>query len=279
MKDQDLDRILDRWADEETATAPEMRPAPEMYDRVAALERRRRPVLRLTRRSLWAAVLAAVVVLVLAYTILAHPARPLVPGGGQQVAMLQQRDASFADEKGRPEEVPSRGKGPPSGLTAFRQLLLQVKGPRLTTVQSVDLLAPRPPSIVLTSEDSYRLLLEPAVEGHVYVFQRLPSGGLAQLFPAEVRSVIQNPLQAARKVYLPAPPRGFYVEGEQGQGVLYIVFADAPLADLETLSERASRGSLLGRRKAQVDLGALLEALTTARGEEVQAWAIPLVHR
>jgi hypothetical protein len=264
MQDRDLDKIMAKWADDETASAPKLRPTAEMYERVAALGRKRVLGSLLSRRLVWVAAGAALAVFVLVYALV-HSSFLIVPGMGQQRAHVSQRAqvsqrAAFAPGKGPARGgPPPKGKGPAGGPAHLKQLEFQVKGLGSSVVRSIDLLAQHLPRVVLTAEDSYRLVLEPAADRHVYVYQRSPSGTLVALYPNEAHSPARNPVHAGGTVYLPAEPNGFYLEKEEGVVRLYVVAAEEPVPELEALYDRYSRPGLRLGRQRNLDL--LLERL------------------
>jgi hypothetical protein len=271
MQDRDLDKVIGKWVDDETASAPKMRPTAEMYEQVASLGRKRSRGLFALRRLVWTTGLAALVVLVLTYVLVYSPV--VVPGAGQQVAQVPQR-AAFAADKGQTRSAPPpKGKGPRGGASPFRQLLFEVRGADSPAVRSVDVLAPGARPIVLTADDSYRLLLESVAARYVYVYQQAPTGALSLLYPNEAYSPKQNPMLAAETAYLPAAPSGFYLEGEVGRFRLYIVAAEEPASELETLYARYSaRGIRFDRDKRLALLEDRLETLAGGLIEGTTGW-------
>lgn len=269
MQDRDLDKIVQQWVDDETASAPKMRPTAEMYERVASLGRKRSLGLFAARYPAWIAALAAVVILVLAWTLVQWS--PLVrPAGGQQVAQLPLRSA-FASEKGEPRSgPPNKGKGPPGEPAHLKQLEFQIRRTGSPVLRSVDLLAPQPSSVVLTADDSYRLVLAPVTDRYVYVYQQLPGGAIVSLYPNAVYSPVQNPMRADRPVYLPTEPNGFYLKEEEGSVRLYVVAAEEPVPELGTWYGQP--GFRLWRRKSPVLVRERLEALVGGQTAGAAAW-------
>ena len=78
----------------------------------------------------------------------------------------------------------------------FQKLVFQVQGSDSSALHSVDVLAPSAQTVVLTADDSYRLLFEPEAARYVYVYQQAPTGALSLLYPNEVYSPKQNPMAA-----------------------------------------------------------------------------------
>jgi hypothetical protein len=279
MQDRDLDKILQKWSDAETAKAPKMRPTAEMYERVVSLGRRRSLRHLVARRPAWATAAAAVALLLVAFSVV-QLSSLLGSQSVPQAAQVALRTA-FAGEEGPSRGgPPEKGKGPPQGEGAVRQLVLQVLEAEPSAVRSVDLLTPKLSTVRLTSEASYRLRIELEEARHVYVYQEALNGSLALLFPNQVYSPKRNPTPAGGVIYLPAEPHGFYVEGETGSLWLIIVVAEEPMPELLTLYERYSRpGISLSRSRSLALLGQRLDALTNEETEKARGWRVGLEAR
>ena len=161
MKDQDVDVLLDNWADHETTSAPEMRPTAEMYRLVRAKARARTLSLVRSRWTAVGAAVAAVLVLAIAYVVAVHPSLLI---GGQtvpQVAQVRQREG-FGSEKGvvvRGQTL-SKDKGSRGAPGPFTQLAFHFQRSDSRIVESVDLRVPQPETLSLSADDNYRLLVE-----------------------------------------------------------------------------------------------------------------------
>jgi hypothetical protein len=248
-----------------------MRPTAEMYERVASSGRKRPLGLFVARRPAWAMALAALLVLALAYTLV--QLSPLVtPGAGQAVAQVPQRTAFVAQKGAQRGGPPPGGKGSRAGPTVFEQLVFQVRGADALAVRSADVLAPPRTTTVLTSADSYRLVLELAAPRQVYVYQQVPAGALALLYPNEAYGPVERPVPAAETVYLPAEPNGLYLDEVEGQIRLYVVAAEEPVPALETLVRYSQRGIRLGRRKSLARLQEKLDAIAAGQVEGASGW-------
>jgi len=272
MDDRDLDKIMDKWVDDETASAPKLRPTAEMYERIVSLGSKRPLGALLSRRLVWVTAGAALAVLALVYTLV-YSSVLVVPGMGQRFTQVSQRVA-FAPEKGPVRGgPPPKGKGPRGEPSPFSQLEFQVKGAGSSTVRSVDVLASQASRIRPVADDSYRLVLQPAADQYVYVYQQSPGGTLVALYPNQGYSPAQNPAFGGETFYLPAEPNGFYLEGEEGSVRLYVVAAKEPIPELETLYERYSGpGIRLGRQKSLALLLERLDALVGGQVEGASGW-------
>jgi hypothetical protein len=243
-----------------------------MYERVAALGQKRSLGQLFARRPAWATALAVTVVLVLALTVVQFVPF-VVPGGGQQVAQLPQRAVFVAEKSRSPDTPPPGDKGERGGRSQFRQLVFQAREANSRAIRSVNVLTLYARPVVLTAEDSYRLVLEPAAVQYVYVYQQTPAGMLVQLYPNEAYSPRQNPMQAEKKVYLPGEPNGFYLEGQEGASRLYVVAARASVSELESLyAQYSQRGIWLGRRKSLATVQELLDVIVEGQMDGVSGW-------
>ena len=109
MQERDLDKAMAKWADEESASAPKLRPTDEMYRQVASLGRKRGLRLLVARRPAWATALAVVATLVLATALAAVvQLSPRRAPEGRLVAQVPQRAAFEGKGVGGPSP---RGKG------------------------------------------------------------------------------------------------------------------------------------------------------------------------
>jgi len=281
MRDQDFEKIMDTWADHESESAPEMHPTADMYRMIQA-KQKRKPLFPFYFR--WATVGTAVISLValaILYTVLFHPSIFSGPPSGQKVAFVGQREG-FVSEKGIivKETVAPRGKGERKGPISFRQLVLHFQKQGSPFVEGIDLQAPQEESIALTSADNYRLLLEPAQDCYVYVFQLTSSDILVKLFPNETYSSVQNPLQRGQTHHLPSAPNWFYLDEKEGQERLYIVASTEPMQDLEDLYAQYSRTG--DESKEQEILSSLLKKLDTVketRPEKASDWVFVFHHQ
>jgi hypothetical protein len=269
MQDRDLDKIVIKWADEESAFAPKLRPTDEMYRQVVSLGRKRGLGLLFARRPAWATALAAIALLVLSVTVVQLSPR-LVPEG-RLVAQVPHRAAFEGKGEQRGGSSPRGPKGEPSPSL---QLVFQVWQAASSSVRSLDVL-PLSAVVELAADDSYRIVLQPVAATHVYVYQRMSSGALVPLYPNQAYSPAQNPIEAGEMIYLPAEPNGFYLDNGDEAGRLYVVAAKTPLVELEALSEEYSRaGGLWGRRKSLVRLQERLDALVAGQVAGADGWTL-----
>jgi hypothetical protein len=278
MRDQDFDQAMDAWADHETEAAPEIRPTADMYRMVRAKQRRPVPFLH----SRWAAVGAAVVGLMM-FAVL-YTALFLNVPSGQEMALVGQR-AGFASER----EVVVRGttpphKGPKGEPVPFERLMFHFQRQGSQLVEGLDLQVPQEETISLASADNYRLLLEPAQDRYLYIFQLTSSGVLVKLFPNGTYSSIQNPLRQGRTVHLPSEPNWFYLDETAaslaGEERLYIVASAQPMPDLEDLYAQYVQADDESNRQAL--LSSLLEKIAAVEetpSEDVAGWVFVFNHR
>jgi len=272
MTDRDFEKLMDTWADQEAASAPQLRPTAAMYRMVRA-RGKRKPLLRLSLR--WAALGAAVVcLLVVAVTLTVVR----LPSDGIAAVGLRE---GFASERGiiirGPAATP--GKGPRRGPLFFGELMFQFHRPGSEFVEGVDLRIARQEAVALTSADNYRLFLEPAQDCYVYLFQRTASDALVRLFPDETYGPLQNPLRQGQPYYVPAEPHWFYLEGKPGDEHLYVVASTQPLQDLEGLYARYSQADESDRREILSRLLEMLETAAEAHGEGSAGWAFAFQHQ
>jgi hypothetical protein len=287
MKDQELETILDAWADDEGQSAPEMRPTAEMYRMVRA---RKGAGSLVFGRLRWAPLAATVAVLAVLAVVWAALARPfLLPWSRstQQIAQVGLREG-FAVEPGvkvpkKPGGMPGGippGKGPRRGAMPFWQLEFQFQRSDLPVVEAIDLQAPQPAAVMLTADDNYRLLLEPGESRYITIYQLTSSNGLVQLFPHEAHRPARNPLSIGQETYVPSEPNWFHLGQDTGQERLHVIASAQPMQDLEELYARYRRAVFPARR--QELLARLVETLDVVQQGNVEGadgWVVTIDHR
>lgn len=261
MRDQDFERIMESWAEHETASAPDLHPTVDLYQMVRARRKRRSVFPAFSPRLTLSTAAASLTLFVVAYILLFQPSMRSGAPSGQRVAFVGQREG-FAPGKGVVVRgvTPEKGKG--HGSTPFEQLLFHFQKQDARFIEAIDLQAPPKETLTLTSADNYRLFLAPARDGYVTIFQLTSFNTLVKLFPNEAYSAAQNPLQRGQTHYVPAEPNWFYLGQDPGKERLYVVAATGPLPDLEDLYARYSQAD--GDTDKQEILSSLLEQLEAA---------------
>lgn len=265
MSDKDLDRTLETWADQEAASAPEMQPTDEMY-RLVRARTERRLSLALPRWTPVSAGAAILIVLAIVSTLILvkTPTEP-------QLAYIPQREG-FAAHKDVVVKGTPTGKGPQRGVACLEPMFqFQRRGSQF--VEGIDLRHPPADRVSLTSEDNYRLLLDPLQDCWVYAFQVTASGELIRLYPDDRYSAAPNPLRQGRPVYVPSQPSWLYVDGEIGQERLYVVASAQPLPELDDLYVRYSQARAPNKPQARA---ALLEQIDSPKGS---SWTFAFKHQ
>ena len=237
MKDKEFQKAVEKWSEAELASAPDLRPTPEMVGLVRAKEEPRRARTASSRWAL-AAVAAASILLIVALSA-------LILRSGQIPGYAPAPEATLIAQRVGPDAVQTTivqgegkgtgAKGPARGRSAFRQLLFEVQRPDSAEVLAVDLLNPPAETVVLTPADNYRLALEPLEERHVYAYQYTSSGSLVQVFPNPAYNAAENPLLPGEVTRIPAEPNWLYLDGAPGEERLYVLAAAQPLRELEKI--------------------------------------------
>jgi hypothetical protein len=278
MRDDDLEKIMDEWAAHEIESASQMRPTAEMHRLVQARQTRRPSYLFSSRWAMTGAAMVGLIVLAILYAVLLQPSTP----PSQKVAFVEQREG-FPAEKGvdirkgaaTPSEKGSRGEP-----AAFSQLLFQFQHQDSRSVEAIDLQNPPTQILALTWADNYRLLMEPAQDRYVYVFQLTSSGALVQLFPNGTYSPTPNPLRRGQTYYLPSEPNWFFLDENTGTERLYVVASAAPIQDLEDLYDQYSQTEdEPGKQEMLSSLLAMLKARVEAPSEGTSGGVFTFDHR
>jgi hypothetical protein len=280
MKDKDFENIMDSWAERETASAPEMQPTAEMFRLVQARQEPSPVSLFRSRRVLAAAAFAGLTLFLVLYAVLLRPAGQLDGPSGQAIAAVGLREGFAADNAAVVKTTPlpqEKGKG--RGPATFEQLVFQYQIDDTESVLSVNFQSPQEGVFTLTAADNYRLLLTPAQDRYIYVFQSMPTGVLVQLFPNQAFGAEQNPLRREQMVILPSEPNWFHLGAEEGQEQIYVIAASRPVQGLQDLYTRYTETEDAAKKQAL--LSSLLETLASlqdTRGENVVGWSIVLNH-
>ncbi|MFH1681586.1 MAG: hypothetical protein ABIH26_13215 [Candidatus Eisenbacteria bacterium] len=278
MKDDEMDKALDAWAVREKESAPDLLPPEKLLRMVRAKRRRLSLPTSLRRPVVWAAA-AAVLLAAVLYSGFLRQGAPWRARPALEVALVGKRPLPVPEEEllfREPAPVPkrSRKKGP----VPLRQALFQLHVPGSEFVESIDLRFPPEETITLESADSYRLILEPAAEGRLFVFQLTSSGTLAKLFPNEACSPLSNPLAGGERVSLPSGSSWFYPGEEPGRERLFLISSTVPLPEMEALYDRYAREGREGRERLAGML-ALFERLEESRAGEAVLFAYSFDHR
>jgi len=280
MREEQFERTMDAWAERETASAPAMRPTAEMYRMVQARVKPGFLSLLLARRAVLTTAAVSLALLAVLYVWVYDPFTLFRPPH-QEVTAVAMR-AGFPSQKGlvvRPTMAPARRGSEEPGIF-FEQLWFQFQQPDSRFVVAMDVRGPQEESIVLTSADNYRLVLEPATDGYAYVFQLTSAGGLVQLLPNGGDQLTHDPLRRGQAYYLPAEPQWFYLGEGKGEESLYIIASLESLPELDSLY--ASYKQATSAREKQELLSSLLEALHAIEQighGETAAWLFEFRHR
>jgi len=263
MRDQDFEKIMEAWAEHETASAPDLHPTADLYRMVRARQKRRPIFPAFSPRVTLAAAAVSLTLFVVATILLFQPSMRSDLPSVQRVALVGQREGFVAesDVVVRGATIVSYNEKNRTGPPAV-QLLLHLQRRDTRFIEAINLLAPPKETITLTSADNYRLLLAPGRDGYVYIFQLTSSNTLVKLFPNRVYGAARNPLQRGRIYYLPSKPNWFYLGPESGEERLYVVASPGPLSDLEDLYARYSQAD--SETVEQEILFSLLQQLETA---------------
>jgi hypothetical protein len=290
VKDRDFDGILEKWAEYEAASAPDLSPTPAMYQTVLSFKHTRQPAPFFRRWLALSAAAAALLILAVIYPAVFGPS-PGAPGwSGRELEIVGLREmpvsekgtarTPVSDKAGPQSEAvsPKPGKKGPAHL--FRKLEFQFRAERSPAISSLDVRGPREETISLTSTDSYRLLMEPVDDVHTYVFQLAPPGILIDLFPNETYSPYRNPLGGKMAYHLPPEANWFHPGLHRGEHRLYLLASTEPLGEVERLYGEYT-GEISRSRRAAVlsELLRLFDSIMAGGSDHASGWMLPFHHR
>jgi len=290
VKDRDVDAILKKWAEYETISAPDLSPIPTMYQALRTLKPAGKPQPFFRRWLALSAAAAALLILAVIYPAFFGP--PLGPPvwSGRDLEFVGLREIHIskkgaartpAVEKGAPQAeavAPRRGEKGPAHL--FRRLEFQFRTEHSPAIVSLDFRGPREEAVGLTPADSYRLLMEPVDDLHMYVFQLTPPGILVGLFPNEIYGPSRNPLSGKMAHHLPSEANWFNLGRHRGEERLYLLASPEPLGDLERLYEEYTAEISQSRRAAVLsELLGLFDSIMAGDRDQASGWMLPFQHR
>ncbi len=236
---------MDKWASHEMHAAPEISPAPKVYQRLKDKQKKSRFVLFSWPVRLAAAGIAASVIILL---IVLKPSEKLGPPVGLRKGFVAQ--VLLEEEAAITAQAPKEAKAPRAAARdaakdiekrekksqiVNEQYVFQYQKHGSESIEGLDIRAPKDRIFTLSSEDNYRLFLELAQERYIYIYQLSAEKSLTRLFPNQLYHPMNNPLQLGQKYILPSPPNWFYVEEAQGEVVVYIIASDKPKQEWDDL--------------------------------------------
>lgn len=264
MDEKKFEELMDKWASYEMSTAPEIRPAPKVYQKLEAKQKKPRFVLFSWPVRLAAAGIAAAVIILL---IVLRPSEEIGPQVGLRkgfvAQVLPEEETVIATqalkEAGAPraaakDEAIDIEKREKKSQMVSEQYMFQYQRHGTESIEGLDIRPPKDKVLTLSSEDNYRLLLELARERYIYIYQLSAEKTLIRLFPNQLYHPLNNPLQLGQKYILPSPPNWFYVEEAQGEVIIYVIASneskqewDDLYAQYESTEKKKRKKEILSR--------------------------------
>jgi hypothetical protein len=265
---------MDAWADREMGSAPHLRPTSQMVRMIEAGWKRKTRLMENPRWVFAGSALVCLALIAVMYSLFIHPSLVREKRLAKEYALVGLRSSFFHErltDAGEPKGM--RGKGEKGGRLEmggtkepfpFEQLTLQYQKPDFPSPKAVDLLAAQAEAVALTSTDNYRIILKPARDSQIYIFQSTSYGAIVQLFPNENFSSVQNPLRKGQTYCLPSESSWLYMGKTRGEERLYVISAGALIQDLDDLYARFLRMKE-GSKKQEI-LSRLVKRLDALKG-------------
>jgi len=253
MKDEDFEKTMDNWAADEVESAPQLRPTEEIYRMIKA-QREKSSFPVYARRVLVGVATACLVLSVIILPVILNLSdRDYKPSIGLR--------RGFEAERGVITKYPPRrgGKGPKKMAISFHQLMFHYQKADTPLVYGIDIRFPQEEKITLTTNDNYRLVIQPASECYIYTYQLDSCGELVKLFPNNVYTSVQNPLQQEQTYHVPSEPNWLYLGEKEGEERIYVVASAQPVQKLEELYAQYDKAD--NRRRRQESLSHFLKEL------------------
>jgi hypothetical protein len=132
----------------------------------------------------------------------------------------------------------------------------------------------------LPSAGYYRLIVEPAEEIYLYVFQVSPSVRLFALFPGDTHSPDWRPLARDREFYIPPTPNWVYLPRRIGRGRIYFLLSREPLHDIADLYEAFRSETTPARQRSDLfrDLLESLEVIVRGNRQDASGFTLTFQH-
>lgn len=272
MKDEDFEKTMDNWASREAESAPQLRPTEEMYRTIEA--RKRKSLFSphaqqiLVGVAIVCLVLSAIVVPIIFYS----SDRDVEPSIGLRKVVVPKSGVIIKHPPTR------RGKGPEKGAISFQQLMFQYQKSDSPSVYGLDIRFSVEEEVTLTAHDSYRLVMQTANERYVYIYQLDSRGRLINLFPNNLYSSAQNPLDQEQIYHIPSDPDWFHLSEKKGEERIYVFASAQPMQELEQLYAQYDSADSRGkRREALQHLLKELDEETTI--EDTVVWKFAFSHQ
>jgi len=276
MDKNQFDKIMDEWSSYEMDSTPELAPKEEMYRKLKLKSKRSKS--RFFGPLGWtvAATAATAVLLFVIFlpdlsrkTVLPEPAAAALKEGEAEDMAAPRRGRMEALEMKPSEETRAGG--------AFSQLFFQQQKLADKSIVGIDIQAQRDENVNVTPEDNFRLQVELNQERYVYVFQLGADQQITRLFPNAAYNVEQNPLQGGQLYNFPSLPNWLTVNEETEGGTIYVIAADQPQQNWDTLYDQYS--NLKRETKKQEIAQQFLDELETMsnrlqEGIEVQKFVL-----
>ncbi|MCJ7680240.1 MAG: DUF4384 domain-containing protein [Candidatus Aminicenantes bacterium] len=264
------EQLLARWMEGEVRNTPDIKPRPDVYQR---LEQKTRFRTRLfsSRNLRWLAVGTAGAFLVILTVLGPDIFRPFssdeqiqtagAPAFGLRksdseknvgAAMEAPQKKAFRGKEEKSAAAPQRSSEPKK-QEALRQLWLEIRKDGLSGPMVVDLLSPSPSIPDLTFRDNFRLVLRSTEVRYVSVFLSFSGGQILRLFPNETYSPTEKPPPAGSVVFLPSPQNWFFLQEAGGSAVLYVIQSVSSPARWDELYEKGELETQLRRVEEEGD--------------------------
>jgi hypothetical protein len=280
MRQDDFEKLMAEWAAKRSRRPRHMAPSDEMYR--AAREMAARRIVQ-PSRARWVLVgaAAACVAVVAGVLLLRGPEGPRGPLGSVALDAVAQREGFLPHPRvGHGDEGPGPGmkrgkKGPGAVGEGFLKLQVQIERRGESEVTTVDALSADLRAVRLSPGENYRVVLVPAADRFIYIFQLTSDGLLARLLPNETYCPARNPLAGGETYYVPAQPKWLYLGGTPGTDRIYVVSSSVPKERLLALySGYVTAADLRTARRELEDLLRLLEGIVEGRETGASAWRI-----
>jgi hypothetical protein len=253
MDEEKFKQVMDKWASHEMKAAPDIHPTAEVYQKLK--EREKKPAFSAISWPVrWAAAGIAAAVIIL--FIVLQPSQERGPLVGLRKGFIGAKTeggekAQAFDELRVPreEEAPIIAKAPQTAAKALakrekkhqivvEQSVFQYQHAETQTIEELDIRGLQDKVITLSSEDNYRLVFKLSREQYVSIYQTVDSQNLMRLFPNPEYQSAQNPLQPGQTYIFPPPPNWYYVQGHEGEIIIYVVASDRPKPEWDDLYAR-----------------------------------------
>lgn len=255
----------------EMGNSPELDPSIKMVEKVKSKAVKTNPSRLFIDWTHGVVAITALIILVITYTSLIKPdlifepaPKKLPPVDTRQVSL------SGADYRTLAPQPPETGRA--RGREPFQQLDFQIYRAERNEVDTLDLRYELLDPLLISAQDSYRLILKPNFHQVVYLYLQQPTGKFQDLHG----QLNTQRYPEGRRKFLPEKPNWFYHRGDPGDYKFYLISSSDRIYEIEELYDQINW--VLTEEEKQAATLALQnyinQLIATTENDDIQVWQL-----